>query len=246
MRERRHGLPPRDGSDRLTTYAFPPPPIPTVAIDGEAARFPVRRIFCVGRNYAEHAREMGGNPDREKPFFFSKPADAVVESGATIPYPPETRDLHHEIEMVVAIGGGGFDVPPAQVEGLILGYAVGIDLTRRDLQAEAKKAGRPWDWAKGFDRSAPIGAIRRADKTGHPSSGRIWLAVNETIKQDAGIGELIWSVPELVAAISRSMALRPGDLIMTGTPAGVGPVQPGDVLTGGVDGIGAVRVTIGR
>ena len=227
----------------MTAYAFPPAPTPSVAIEGEAARFPVRRIFCVGRNYAEHTREMGGDPTREKPFFFTKPADAVVADGTTLPFPPETSDVHHEIELVVAIGNAGFDVAPERVRDLIFGYAVGIDLTRRDLQAEAKKAGRPWDWAKGFDNSAPIGAIRRAAQVGHPSSGRIWLAVNGAVKQDADIADLIWSVPELVATISRSMKLQPGDLIMTGTPAGVGPVHRGDALTGGVDGVGTIAVT---
>lgn len=226
-------------------FVFAPAPVPSVAVEGTEARFPVRRIFCVGRNYADHAREMGGDPDREPPFFFTKPADAVVDNGATLPYPPETRDLHHEIELVVAIGKGGADIDPAQALDHVYGYAVGIDLTRRDLQAVAKKAGRPWDWAKGFDRSAPLSAIRRVQEVGHPAQGRIWLAVDGEIRQQGDIDQMIWPVADIIAIASRSMELRPGDLIMTGTPEGVGAVAAGQVMTGGIEGIGDIRIALG-
>lgn len=230
----------------MTAYVLPPPIVPSVAVAGEAARFPVRRIFCVGRNYAAHAREMGRDPDREPPFFFTKPADAVVDSGITVPYPPETANLHHEIELVVAIGSEGSNVPVEAALDLVWGYAVGIDLTRRDLQNEARDMGRPWDWVKAFDLSAPCGPIRRVAEVGHPSSGRIWLSVNDAVKQDADLGELIWPVPDIVAILSRSMRLKPGDLVYTGTPAGVGAVVPGDRVTGGVAGLGEIALTIGE
>ena len=226
-------------------YVFPPPAVPSVAVEGERGRFPVRRIFCVGRNYAAHAREMGHDPDREAPFFFLKPADAIVESGAIVKYPPDTRNLHYEIELVVALGATGFQVPVDRSRDLVYGYAVGIDLTRRDLQFAARDAGRPWDWGKGFDRSAPCSPIRKAASIGHPERGRIWLSVNGAVKQDGDLSDLIWSVPEVISAIARSMELEPGDLIFTGTPAGVGPIVPGDVVTGGVHGVGEIAITIG-
>lgn len=226
-----------------SNYLFEPA-VPSVGVHGEDVRFPVRRIFCVGRNYAAHAREMGRDPDREPPFFFCKPADAVVENGAAIPYPPETSELHHEIELVVAIGAPGSAVPVDRALELVLGYAVGIDLTRRDLQLAARDAGRPWEWGKAFDRSAPCSAIERAQKIGHPKGGRIWLSVNGTVKQDADVSQLIWGVPEIVATISRSMELKAGDLIFTGTPAGVGPIVRGDRVLGGVDGVGSIEVAI--
>ncbi len=228
----------------MTTHVFPAAPVPSVAVAGTDARFPVRRIFCVGRNYAAHAREMGSDPDREPPFFFGKPADAVIDDGATIAYPPETSNFHYEIELVVAIGTGGRDIAADAALGHVFGYAVGIDLTRRDLQQEAREAGRPWDWAKGFDNSAPCAPIRRVAEVGHPARGRIWLAVNGVVKQDADLGELIWQVPEVIAIVSRSMLLCPGDLIYTGTPAGVGPVVAGDVMTGGIEGIGDIRISV--
>ena len=230
----------------MGAFVFPPPVPPSLAVAGTEARFPLRRIFCVGRNYAAHAREMGGNPAREAPFFFTKPADAVVDSGATIPYPPLTEDLHHEIELVVAIGTGGADIPASDALSHVWGYCVGIDLTRRDLQADAKKTGRPWDWAKGFDRSATCSRLYPAEAIGHPDEGRIWLAVDDDIRQDGDLSELIWSVPEIIAHCSASVELAPGDLIFTGTPAGVGPVQPGQTVTGGIDGLGEIAVTIGR
>ena len=226
-------------------YVFDAPPQASLAVADSEDRFPVRRIFCVGRNYAAHAREMGKDPDRDPPFFFTKPADAAVDTPCTLPYPPLTQDLHHEIELVIAIGKGGADIPEAEVMDHVWGASVGIDLTRRDLQAEAKEAGRPWDWAKAFDRSAPIAPIVPIDRVPSVERGRIWLAVNGETRQDADIADLIWSVREHVATLSRAMTLAPGDLVMTGTPAGVGAVGPGDVMTGGIDGIGTLEVTIG-
>ena len=229
----------------MPDYVIEPRAPASVAVDGSASRFPVRRIICVGRNYAAHAREMGRDPDREPPFFFLKPADAVVDSGATIPYPPQTANLHYEIELVVAIGAGGTDIAPGRALDHVWGYGVGIDLTRRDLQLAARELGRPWDWGKGFDRSAPIAPLRAAARVGHPAAARIWLAVNGVVKQESDIGKLIWPVPDIIAAASSSMELQPGDLIMTGTPEGVGPIVTGDVVTGGVDGVGEITLTIG-
>ena len=228
----------------MPEYVLEPPETASVAVAGSAARFPVRRIICVGRNYAAHAREMGRDPDREAPFFFLKPADAVVDSGATIPYPPETNNLHHEIELVVAIGTGGADIKPGRALDHVFGYGVGIDLTRRDLQLAAREQGRPWDWGKGFDRSAPVAPLHPVAQVGHPEAARIWLAVDGRVKQDSDIGKLIWPVPDIIAIASRSMALRPGDLIMTGTPEGVGPVKPGEAITGGIDGLGEITLSI--
>jgi len=217
----------------------------SLAVQNSADRFPIRRIFCVGRNYAAHAREMGKDPDRDPPFFFTKPADAALDTPCTIPYPPLTQDLHYEIELVIAIGKGGANIAEADVMDHVWGAAVGVDMTRRDLQADAKNHGRPWDWAKAFDQSAPISAIVPIADVPGVETGRIWLAVNGATRQDADIADLIWSVREHVATLSQGMTLAPGDLIMTGTPAGVGAVVPGDVITGGVDGIGELEVTIG-
>jgi fumarylpyruvate hydrolase len=226
-------------------YVFSAPPQASLAVQGSALRFPVRRIFCVGRNYEAHAREMGNDPDREPPFFFTKPADAACDTPCTIPYPPLTNDLHHEIELVIAIGTGGADIAADDVPDHIWGASVGIDLTRRDLQAEAKQARRPWDWGKAFDLSAPIAPIRPIADVPSLTRGRIWLAVNGEVRQDADIADLIWSVNEHIATLSRSMTLAPGDLVMTGTPAGVAELVQGDVVTGGVDGIAQLEVTIG-
>ncbi len=220
---------------------FPAPPRPLVAIQGTEAVFPVHRIYCVARNYAAHAREMGMDPEREPPFFFAKPADAIVADGAPVPYPPRTRNLHHEIELVVAIGRGGREVPVERALEHVYGYAVGNDLTRRDLQTLAKNEGRPWDTAKGFDASAPIAAIRPAAAVGHPSRGAIWLEVNGERRQSADLAEMIWNVPEVIAELSTLFELAPGDLIFTGTPAGVGPLVPGDEILGGIDGLGTLR-----
>ncbi len=226
------------------SFVIDPAPTPSVAVAGTADRFPVRRIFCVGRNYAAHAREMGKDPDREPPFFFLKPADAVVDDGSTIPYPPETSNLHYEAELIVAIGTAGTDIDPADALDHVWGYGIGLDMTRRDLQNAAKDLGRPWDWGKGFDRSAPIGPLHKVADVGHIASGRIWLAVDGTIKQDSDIDKLIWPIPDVISIASRSMELRPGDLIMTGTPEGVGAVKPGQTMTVGIDGLGEIRIAI--
>lgn len=217
---------------------------PSVTIAGSDDRFPVRRIYCVGRNYGAHAREMGHDPDREPPFYFMKPADAVVDCATSIPYPPRTSDLHHEIELVVAIGQSGSDISKDQALDHVFGYAVGIDFTRRDLQKEAKKLGRPWDTAKGFDNSAPVSAVHTKTDIGHPASGRIWLAVNGEVRQQGDLDELIWDVAESIAELSTLFRLEPGDLLFTGTPAGVGPVVAGDRVTGGIEGIDEVAISI--
>lgn len=222
-------------------------PQPLLPIAGSDLGFPVRRIYCVARNYAEHAREMGGS-GREAPFFFAKPADAVVPAAegpvARVAYPQKTADLHHEIEMVVAIGKAARDIAAADALAHVFGYAVGLDMTRRDLQAELKKQGRPWDIAKGFDQSAPIGAIQPVAAVGHPARGAVRLEVNGTERQRGDLAEMIWSVPEIVAILSGYFELRPGDLIFTGTPAGVGAVRRGDRLAGSVAGVGELQVTI--
>lgn len=204
----------------------------------------MRRVYCVGRNYAEHAREMGHDPDAEPPFFFSKPPDALVTGGADTPYPPATQDLHHEIELVVAIGRGGSNIDPAQALEHVWGYATGIDMTRRDLQAAAKKSGRPWEMAKGFDFSGPISAIVPASRIGHPAKGSIELFVNGEARQQADIADMTWDVPHLLAELSNMVTLKPGDLIFTGTPAGVSAVVKGDQIEGTISGIAAVGTTI--
>lgn len=228
----------------MPEFVIPAPETPSVAVAGSAARFPVRRIICVGRNYAAHAREMGRDPDREPPFFFLKPADAVVDDGATVPYPPETRNFHYEMELVVAIGRGGADIASDSALDHVWGYGAGIDLTRRDLQLQAREQGRPWDWGKGFDHSAPVAPLHPVSAVGHPSAGRIWLAVNGAVKQDSDIAKLIWPVPDIISIASRSMTLQPGDLVMTGTPEGVGPLGRGDEVTGGIDGLGGITLHI--
>lgn len=226
------------------SYLFEPSPPVVAAVLGSDSLFPVHRIYCVGRNYAAHAREMGGDPSREAPFFFLKPADALIPSGRTIPYPLDTANLHHEIELVIAIGKGGSQIAQADALDHVFGYAVGLDLTRRDRQFEARDKGRPWDIGKGFDNAAPMGPIHPAALVGHPVDGRIWLSVNGEVRQDADIDQLIWSVPEVVSILSRSWELRPGDLIFTGTPDKVGPISPGDTVTGGIDELGEVMLTV--
>jgi len=225
-------------------YVFAAPAQPAVEIKGLQERFPVRRIFCVGRNYAAHARELG-NDEREPPFFFTKPADAIVPNHATIPYPSRTANLHHEVELVLALGKGGRNVAVDRALDLIYGYAVGNDLTRRDLQFESRDKGRPWDTAKAFDRAAPITAITPVAISGHIQKGRIWMTVNGELRQQGDISDLIWSVPEIVAELSTLFELAPGDLIYTGTPAGVGPLKPGDRVEGGVEGLDNLLTLIG-
>ena len=225
----------------MTGLVFAAPALPTLAVEGRAERFPVRRIFCVGRNYAEHAREMGHDPNAEPPFFFTKPADAVVESGSQIPYPPATANFHHEAELVVALGKGGFMVPEDQTHAMIWGHAAGNDLTRRDLQAEAKAARRPWDMAKAFDRSAVIGAVRPGPIE---PSARICCEVDGVLRQEARLSDMIWSVPAIIASLSRLVELAPGDLVMTGTPAGVGPLERGQTCRVTIEGLAPATVTI--
>jgi len=225
-------------------YVFPPPPVPSLAIRGSEQRFAVRRIFCVGRNYAEHAKEMGADT-REPPFFFAKPADALVADGAVLPWPMATSDLHHEAELVVAIGAAGRDLTPESAGALVWGHAPGIDLTRRDMQAEAKQMRRPWDMSKGFDQSAPCGALVPVSETGPLTSARILCTVNGQIRQDADIADMIWDVPHIISHLSGLVELAPGDLIFTGTPAGVGPILPGETCRVEIAGLGAVGVRIG-
>jgi fumarylpyruvate hydrolase len=213
---------------------------PRIAILGSAERFPVRRIYCVGQNYADHAREMGSNPERQRPFFFAKPADAVVPSGAVLPFPPRTEDLHHEVELVVALGGGGSNIGVADAQALIFGHAVGLDLTRRDLQAEAKQAGRPWDMAKGFDDSAPIAPLVPGAP---PAAGAIGLTLDGAPRQAGDLSDMIWSVAEIIAELSSYVALAAGDLIFTGTPAGVGPIRRGEHVRGMIAGLPPVEVS---
>jgi fumarylpyruvate hydrolase len=217
---------------------------PTVAVTGSHQRFPVRRIFCVGRNYPEHAREMGARDSRAPPFFFTKPADAVMSNGSAVPYPPRTANLHHEIELVVALGSGGSEIPVERARELVFGYAVGNDLTRRDVQAAMKEQGKPWDIAKGFDHAAPLTAISPVVDVGHPERGRIWLEVNGDPRQHGDIADMIWNVPEVIAELSTWFELAPGDLIFTGTPAGVGALKPGDRVRGGVDGVALLEHTV--
>ena len=227
----------------MPEYVIPPSPQAYLPIAGSNAVFPIRRIFCVGRNYAEHAIEMGSDPTREPPFYFAKPADAVVIGGADMPYPTVTKSLHHEMELVVAIGTGGSSITIEDALKHVWGYCCGLDMTRRDIQNEAKKTGRPWDMGKGFDLSAPMGALIPA-KGFDPSKGLIELKVNGKVTQTSNLSKLIWSVPEVIANLSELVALAPGDLIMTGTPEGVAAVVRGDLLVGTVEGVGEVRTRI--
>jgi fumarylpyruvate hydrolase len=224
-------------------YAFDPAPVVTIPVAGGTTLYPVHRIYCVGRNYAEHAREMGSDPDKEPPFFFAKAADQVATDGK-FPYPPATKDVHYEMELCVCLKSGGTDIRPEDALKHVYGYALGLDMTRRDLQNQAKKSGRPWEIGKMVEKSAPISAIIPADKIGHPKKGKIWLDVNGVRKQDSDIDQMIWDVPNQIAFLSQLWTLQAGDVIMTGTPAGVGPCKTGDVLKGGVDGVGTIEVLI--
>ena len=227
----------------MSDYVITPPPVVAVPVAG-GKLFPVRRVFCVGRNYAAHAREMGNDPNREPPFFFTKPADALVTNGADAPYPTATANLHHEMELVVAIGQGGKDISTNDALKHVYGYTAGLDLTRRDMQDEAKSMRRPWDMSKGFDASAPIGEIAPASTIGHPAAGRIALNVNGASRQVGDLADQIWPVPDIIAALSKLVALAPGDLIFTGTPEGVAAVVRGDVLEGEIEGVGEVKTRL--
>lgn len=228
----------------MSNFVFPPHAVPTLAIVGSDARFPVRRVYCVGRNFADHAIEMGHDPNKEPPFFFQKNPDTLVPSGSTIAYPKATKDVHHEIELVVALKEGGEDVPVERALDLVFGYGVGLDLTRRDLQGEAKKLGRPWEVGKAFEDGAPCSALVPVGLAGHPDHGRIFLKVNGAVRQDGDLNQMIWKVPEMISILSSLFTLRPGDIIFAGTPAGVGPIAPGDTLEGGVENVGEIRLTI--
>lgn len=229
-------------TDKPVEFAIPQPPVPAIPILGSSALFPVRRIWCVGRNYAEHAREMGSDPTREPPFFFAKPGDAVVPLGGSLPYPMATQELHHEVELAVAIGKAGRNLGADQAGELVFGYAVALDMTRRDLQAEAKRTARPWDMAKGFDRSCPISAIATGISPATLAGSQISLSINGVERQAAPLSDMIWSVEECLAALSQLVDLEPGDLLLTGTPANVGPVGHGDRLHAVCEGIGELSV----
>ena len=226
------------------SYVIDVPAVPSIPVVGQKGRFPVHRIYCVGRNYAAHAREMGKDPDKEPPFFFTKPADALLPEGGEMHYPPGTANLHHEIELVVALRRGGFQIPAARALDHVYGYAVGLDMTRRDLQMQARDMGRPWDFGKAFDESAPISALYPVASHGHHSAGAITLKVNGELRQSGDLQDMIWNVPDTIAFLSGYYRLQPGDLIFTGTPAGVGAVKQGDVLVGAVEGLTELRVKI--
>lgn len=224
-------------------HVVPPAPQVVLPVIGSDAVFPVRRVYCVGQNYALHVAEMGGD-GREPPFFFSKPADALVPGGGKVAYPPRTANLQHEVELVVALAKGGSDIPAAQALEHVFGYAVGIDLTRRDLQSQAKEKGRPWEMSKGFDQSGPVGALAPVARCGHPAGGRIWLKVNGALKQDGNLVQMTWNVAEVIANLSSYVALAAGDLIFTGTPAGVSTIVRGDSLECGIDGVGKLEIVL--
>ncbi len=225
-------------------YVISAPEAAVLPVIGSDETFPIHRIYCVGRNYADHAREMGHDPDRDPPFFFQKNPDTIVPDGGQFPYPDKSEDVHFELELVVALGRGGKDIPEDQALDCIYGYGVGLDMTRRDLQGVAKKMGRPWEVGKAFDFSAPCSALKPAAEIGHPQAGRIWLEVNGEVRQDGDLNQLIWSVQESIAYLSGLFTLAPGDLIYTGTPAGVGPVDRGDRLYGRVEGVGEIRIEV--
>jgi fumarylpyruvate hydrolase len=228
----------------MTEFVFAPHPLPSLPIAGSDARFPIHRIYCVGRNYADHALEMGHDPSREAPFFFQKNADSVLQPLQDFPYPSASKDVHHEIELVVALHAGGSDIPAAHALDCVFGYGVGLDMTRRDLQGEAKKAGKPWEVGKAFEHAAPCSALHPAAKIGHPQSGAIWLKVNGAVRQQGDLNQMIWKVPEMISYLSGLFTLRAGDLIYSGTPAGVGPVVRGDRLEGGIDGVGTLDLSV--
>ena len=228
----------------LTNYVFTPEPVPTMPVAGTDALFPVHRIYCVGRNFADHAVEMGHDPNKEPPFFFQKNPDTLVPPGRDFPYPSESKDVHHEIELIVALHKGGTDIAVESALDHVFGYGVGLDMTRRDLQGEAKKAGRPWETGKAFEASAPCSVLHPVSKVGHPTAGAIWLKVNGELRQNGDLNQMLWKVPEMIAYLSRLFELKAGDLIFAGTPAGVGAVVKSDVMTGHVDGVDAITVKV--
>lgn len=228
----------------MPDLVIPAPPVHAIPVSG-GGTFPVRRVFCIGRNYAAHAVEMGHDPDREPPFFFQKNPDNLDPSG-TFPYPPETADVHHEVELAVMLGSGGTGLAAETALDHVYGYAVALDMTRRDLQAEAKKLGRPWEVAKAAERSAPVGPVYPSDDIGHPAAGRIALSVNGALRQEGDLAQMIWKVPEMIAHLSRFFTLAGGDVILTGTPAGVGPVVKGDVMEAEIEGLGKISVEVGE
>ena len=229
----------------MTSYVLPLWEPTSLPVDGDSKRFPVRRIWCVGRNYAAHIFEMGYDPNREEPFFFAKPPDAIVQNGGVVPYPPQTKNLHYELEMVVAIGRGGANVKVEQALDHVYGYGVGLDMTRRDLQFASRDRGRPWEMGKSFDHAAPCSAIVPASRIGHPQRGAIKLTVNGAVKQNSDLGAMIWKVPEMISYLSALVELGAGDLIYSGTPDGVGPVVKGDKLVGEIDRLGTLSISIG-
>jgi len=226
------------------TFVITPPQQSALPVKGSADLFPVHRIYCVGRNYAAHTIEMGGDPDRDPPFFFQKNPDNLVPGGGDFPYPDKSNDVHHEIELVVALHRGGVNIPLEQALDCVWGYAVGLDMTRRDLQGECKKKGRPWEIGKAFEQSAPCGDLVPASEIGHPQSGAVQLTVNGETRQEGDLDQLIWKVPEMISYLSGLFALAPGDLIFSGTPAGVAAVQRGDVLEGSIEGVGELRTKV--
>jgi fumarylpyruvate hydrolase len=227
-----------------TSYVIPAPAITTLPVRGSSKVFPIRRIYCIGRNYAEHAIEMGHDPTREPPFFFQKNPNNVIPEGRDFPYPSKSKDVHHEIELVIALKSGGTSIAVERAMDHVYGYAVGLDMTRRDLQGEAKKLGRPWEVGKAFEHAAPCSAVHPAAEIGHPAKGAIWLDVNGERRQSGDLAQLIWSIPEVITHLSALFELKPGDLIFTGTPAGVGPVKRGDRLHGAVEGVGELRIEV--
>ncbi len=228
----------------MTKYAIEPPVQTSLPIRGTDERFPVRRVYCVGRNYAAHTIEMGGDPDREEPFFFQKNPDNLLTGGADFPYPDKSSDVHHEIEMIVALHTGGTDIALDSALDCVWGYGVALDMTRRDLQGQCKKAGRPWEIGKAFDHSAPASDLIAVGECGHPSTGAIWLKVNGDIRQEGDLSHMIWKVPEMISYLSGLFELAPGDIILSGTPSGVGPVERGDVLEGHIDGVGDLKTKV--
>ena len=228
----------------MTDYVIDPVLPASLPVQGSNERFPVRRVYCVGRNYAAHTIEMGGDPDREEPFFFQKNPDNLLTDGADFPYPDKSNDVHHEIEMTVALHRGGYNIPLESALDHVWGYGVALDMTRRDLQGACKKAGRPWEIGKAFDHSAPASALVPASRIGHPADGDIWLKVNGELRQQGDLNHMIWKVPEMIAYLSSLFTLSPGDLILSGTPSGVGPVERGDVLEGFVEGVGELHCKV--